>query len=250
MSEYPEAAKRFASETAGHEMTVLHDDGLYRHIRFNNPNSGLYWYEIATTPGQLTFSGDGESFVFRLAPDMFEMFRRSAASGSINATYWAEKVKTGNAHSYSRKRFEEYVEKAVAAAEANYRGLREDVQEEIFDSAVFDVDYESAALMAVLGYQFHLTARRDAAGNRGPFRFKYVHEWDLKDFDWWFLFACHAIKDAIAQYDATICGSRCPEHPDHYCRRSPSHQPAICRDVKQKGFESCTWDPAKKAVLR
>lgn len=39
------------------------------------------------------------------------------------------------------------------------------------------------------------------------------------------------------------CGSQCPEH-EHTCRRSPGHQRGICRDEKQKGTESCTWDPA------
>ena len=66
-----DSAKRFKSETKHHVMEIVHDDGLYRHLRFTNPKSDLYWFEITTTPGQLAFSGDGESFVFRLAPDMF-----------------------------------------------------------------------------------------------------------------------------------------------------------------------------------
>ena len=247
MSNYPEAARRFDTETRKHGVTVLHDSGYYRHLRFANPKSSLYWYEITTTPGQLVFSGDGESFAFRLAPDMFEMFRQSATSGDINATYWAEKCKTGNTKSYSRERFEEYVEKQVARNEAYYPGLREDVQEEIFDSPVYDVDHESAALMAALSYAYYLEPGKNPT-SLGAFRFSYVYEWDLQDFDWWFLFACHAIVDGIRRYDATICGSKCPDHPEHYCRRSPAHQPGICRDVKQKGLESCTWDPARQAV--
>ena len=249
MSDYPEIAARFARDTASHQMTVLHDDGLYRHLRFVNPNSSLYWYEISTTPNQLVFSGDGSSFMFRLASDMFEMFRQSAASGDINATYWAEKVRTGNARSYSRERFEEYVWKQVAQGEQYYPGLRDDVREEIFESPVYDVDHEPAALMTALGYEYYLQPGRDLAG-RGPFRFTCVYEWELKDFDWWFLFALYAIKDGIAKYDATICGSRCPKHADHYCRRSPGHQAGICRDKQQKGTQSCTWDPARKAVAR
>lgn len=203
-----DAAARFARETANHQMTIVHNDGLYRHLRFANPNSSLYWFEISTTPGQLVFSGDGESFVFRLAPDMFEMFRRAADSGDINATYWAEKIRTGNARSYSRERFERYIEEQVAAAEPYYRALRDDVQEEIFNDAIYDVDYESGALMAVLGYTYHLSIGPDAKGNRAPFRFKYVHEWDLQDFDWWFLFACHGIRWGIAQYDAAKAASK------------------------------------------
>jgi hypothetical protein len=198
MSDYPEIAARFKRETAGHEMTIVRDDGLYRHLRFVTPKSDLYWYEIVTTPRQL----DGDSFVFRLAPDMFEMFRRSAEAGSINATYWAEKCKTGNARSYSRERFEECVWKQVTEREQYYRGdLRADVQHRIFDSEIYNVDYEADALMAVLNYQYHLTKGPDDRGNWDTFRFRRVHEWELKDFDGWFLFACYAISDAIVKYD-------------------------------------------------
>ncbi|MEU9218808.1 hypothetical protein AB0D47_19930 [Streptomyces sp. NPDC048376] len=201
MSDYSKSAARFARNTASHRMTVLHDDGLYRHLRFTNPDSSLYWYEITTTPGQLVFSGDGDTFAFRVAPDMFEMFRRSAESGGINPQYWAEKCRTGNAYTYSRDRFEEYVEKQVVSNEPFYPGLRDDVRDEIFDSPVYDVDHEPAAVMTVLGYEFHLPLGQNP-DRRGPFRFSYVHAWELKDFDWWFLFACHAISDAIVKYDA------------------------------------------------
>lgn len=34
MTDYPEIASRFARETSAHRMTVLHDAGLYRHLRF------------------------------------------------------------------------------------------------------------------------------------------------------------------------------------------------------------------------
>ena len=40
MSELTKIAERFKRETAGHQMTVLHDDGLYRHLRFMNPEFG------------------------------------------------------------------------------------------------------------------------------------------------------------------------------------------------------------------
>lgn len=199
MNDYADSAARFKRETAKHEMMITRDDGLFRQLRFADPQSGLYWYEITTTPGQLTFSGDGASFVFRLAPDMFEMFRRTSMPGEINPQYWAEKCKTGNARSYSRERFEEYVERQVAENESYYKGLRDDVREEIFDSPIYNVDHEPAALMTVLGYEYWPDSNPE---HRGPFRFRGVYEWDVQDWDWWFLFACYAINDAITQYDA------------------------------------------------
>lgn len=41
----------------------------------------------------------------------------------------------------------------------------------------------------------------------------------------------------------TVCGSPCPQH-DHRCLRSPGHT-TLCRDQKQKGTQSCDWDPKK-----
>jgi hypothetical protein len=32
-------AERFTRETAGHTMTIAHDDGLYRHLRFRGERS-------------------------------------------------------------------------------------------------------------------------------------------------------------------------------------------------------------------
>lgn len=48
---------------------------------------------------------------------------------------------------------------------------------------------------------------------------------------------------------ARECGSQCPRH-GHTCRRSPGHQAGICRNEKQKGTESCAWDPAASKLAR
>lgn len=51
----------------------------------------------------------------------------------------------------------------------------------------------------------------------------------------------HSSWIALTHVDV-ICGSQCATH-DHVCLRSPRHQAGICRDRKQKGAESCSWDP-------
>jgi hypothetical protein len=194
-----DAAQRFARETAKHQMTVMQDGGLYRTLRFANSDSSLYWYEITTTPGQLVFSGDGDSFVFRLAPDMFDMFRSSYQGGDLNIGYWAERCRTSNAKSYSRELFAQYVEKQVADAEPYYPGLREDVECEVFEND--NVDREPDAVRAAATYAYFLDHDKNPE-RRPAFCFHYVHDWDLQDYDWWFLFACHAIRAGIGQYDA------------------------------------------------
>jgi hypothetical protein len=98
MSEYPEIAARFAR----HAMTVLHEDGLYRHLRFEgDAESPLgrypsYPFELITWPYNLVVKA-GWVFHFDIdaTPDMFDLFRRTALTGQINPGYWSEKVRAG-----------------------------------------------------------------------------------------------------------------------------------------------------------
>ncbi|WP_369213893.1 hypothetical protein [Streptomyces flavofungini] len=191
MNDYPEIAERFARDTAKHEMTVLHDNGLYRHLRFRAPRFSEYWFEIVTWPGSLAIRGDvGDGYVFTRLTDMFEFFR-SDRSG-INPHYWAEKLGGGRAS------VKEYSEEA----------LRQRVVEQFVNDArwggvpagtgkhlrtwVLDEDLSSEHTarnvlndFAYLGYQFEDT-----------------WEWDFSDYAWDFLWCCHAIRHGIDLYDA------------------------------------------------
>jgi hypothetical protein len=53
MTDYSESAARFARETRGHEMTVKHEDGLYRHLVFADPGGNFYRFDIVTWPHNL-----------------------------------------------------------------------------------------------------------------------------------------------------------------------------------------------------
>src|SRR5690348_12248442 len=83
-----QVAAQFADNTAEHELTILHGDGLYRHIRMQKPGTGMYHYDLVTWPGYLAISGDLDSYVFSRVRDMFTFFR----GRGINPSYWAEKV--------------------------------------------------------------------------------------------------------------------------------------------------------------
>jgi hypothetical protein len=241
MTNYPESAARFARETRNHTLTVRHDDGLYRHLVLADPSGGFYRFDLLTWPHNVFLRGDGFSFGFSIYPtkDIFDMFRGSR-SGGINPSYWQEKVTAGKVRAWSEDLFRAWVLDEAAKNESRHPGAVEAVGKQILHSDEHSIEYQGTAEYALAQFR------------HGDFRLRFPNDWekDFEDYSWEFLFACHAVLFGIAKYDASICGSHCPEHPDHYCRRSPGHQPGICRDVKQKGFESCTWDPAKKAVLR
>ena len=50
-SKLPAARERFQADVARHGMTVLRDDGLYRHLRFRRPDCSAYWFDLLTAPG-------------------------------------------------------------------------------------------------------------------------------------------------------------------------------------------------------
>lgn len=189
-----DTAKRFARETDEHQMTVLHNDGLYRHLRFL-PASGpsFYWFDLITVPGSLIFRGDGESFVFARTEDMFEFFRGQR----INPQYWSEKLTSSQeVKRYNREIFEVQVKEAFVDAVRNREapaGLGRAVREQILDpDGLFTVGAwtEESAHRILRDFEFK------------GFYFSDTGEWDLRDYDWWFLWACHGIVWGIAQYDA------------------------------------------------
>ena len=199
---------RFAIETAEHEMTIAHDNGLYRHLQFRhtgNCYSGYYWFDLITVPGSLIFRGDGESFVFARTEDMFDFFRSSAWEGRPNVGYWAEKVTS------DRDRLKRYDEDLFRQALEDHlvqryepepvpEAVREAVTEEILEAGYLGSEDEALRLASEFAYyenpddRWKLTARPDL-------QFTDVWEWPVRGYDWWFLWACEAILWGIGKYD-------------------------------------------------
>lgn len=86
----PNLLEIFNRDTAGHEMDVLHNDGLYRHLQFTTPGHGNGAFQIVTCPGLLTITGDMGTFSFSQISDMFDYFR-----GAFKPERWATKVVNG-----------------------------------------------------------------------------------------------------------------------------------------------------------
>lgn len=193
MSDYIESAARFAEDTRDHVMTVLHDDGLYRHLRFtkNRDGYGEYWFDLITWPGRLAMCGDvGDDYVFSRLPDMFEFFRDDRRWG-INPHYWAEKLGGGrrSVKAYSEELLRQRVVEQFVE-DARYSGVPAGTGKQLRTWVLNeDLSDEHAARnvledFAYLGYEF-----------------KDVWEWDFHDYDHSFLWACHAIVWGIGRYD-------------------------------------------------
>ena len=231
-------ADRFSNDTSEHELTVKYDDGLYRHIRCRSPKNGFYWFDLITWPGYLAFTGDGTAFTFARLPDMFEFFRGSSWGGKPNLGYWAEKVVTdrNSLRVYSIDSFTAQVSQALSEAEEEYPGVTAAWAEksEGFYSE-YNLEYDQTAREALDDFEFgttftagcwcgtsktfdredeHLAMMWRCPSEKGGlphrvnkvkrnegFRFYDTYEWDFEDYDWWFVWACHAIIWGIAAYD-------------------------------------------------
>ncbi|MCC5574569.1 hypothetical protein IMZ11_02800 [Microtetraspora sp. AC03309] len=231
-------AERFQRETAKHTMTVRHDEGLYRHLRFRDPKHGMYWFDLITVPHALIFRGDGESFVFDRMDDMFEFFRSGIwrdGSVHINPGYWAEKLTSDrdSVKKYDQGLFEQTVKEHVAEAildRSAPRGISRAIKE-LFEYG--DITWEGGARRALEEFEYctfkasclcgaeetftdeidadlwghrHVRAtditHRISVKRGESFSFEDTSEWSFRDYDWWFLWALHGIVWGITQYDA------------------------------------------------
>lgn len=230
-------AEQFDSSVAKHEMTVLLDDGFYRHLRFRSPRNEIGWFELVTWPGSLALRGDVEGRVFSAAADMFDLFRRSSSEG-INPGYWAEKVTGGTKGltSYDREVLEARLRAETVDAiksRSAPRGLGKAVTEELLRNP--DLDFEESARRAVTYFEhgayfkasclcgdasehavaadavrWCLSHRRgfDRVPHKADWervygwQFTDVCEWRLRTWTWSYLWCCHAVVWGIARYDA------------------------------------------------
>lgn len=71
---FDQIEKQFLNDVKDHGIDIKLDIGAYRHIKFKNPKYGYYWFELITTPNQLTIHGDCGTYVFSRIEDMFCFF--------------------------------------------------------------------------------------------------------------------------------------------------------------------------------
>jgi hypothetical protein len=190
MSDFMDTRRRFENDVRDHEMTVLKDDGLYRHLRFKRPDSAFYWFDIVTWPGTLMVRGDMEAYAFARTSDMFEFFR---SSSDINPGYWAEKLvapQERHVREYSENEFCAQVKQAyddhVDAKGEDDPDLWQRIESEILNDPDICDEREARSLLHTFGE---------------PDIFSDAWEWDCNDWRYQFIWCCYAIRHGIAAYD-------------------------------------------------
>lgn len=216
--------ERFLRDVARHQMTVLRDDGLHRHVRFKEPGNSCYHFDLITWPGYLCYTGDMGTFVFRRIDDMFEFFGRDRAYHAsrgrklaINLGYWGEKLVAvdangassgGKAKEFDLEKFTRVIneyrlrwmrrgkEEGTLDKEQR-RELWEQVQEEVLDRAEDGEHYAQAA-----AYQFAFRPSSDHRSSCAPvWQFDDLFEHDFTEYTHTFVWCCYALAWGIQKYD-------------------------------------------------
>jgi hypothetical protein len=181
------------------ELTIKHDDELYRHLRCGKPGDSAFSFNIVTWPGHLTIAGDIGSWTFSRVEDMFTFFR----GDRINPDYWQGKLVGNGQHSASTR----WTREAFAARVAEWR-------EELFDPSWgsvgemnIDRRRELQVAIAELASGEHADYEHPAMVALSEFdcqgiRIEEFYEWGCTDWDTQFLMCLHGIVWAIKAYDA------------------------------------------------
>lgn len=183
----------FLKDVATHEMEVIRDDGIYRHIRFKRPGTNCMHFDLVTWPGYLCYVGDMGCYTFTRLRDMFEFFRGER----INPSYWSEKVVGADRDGIKefsretfikelRRWFAEYLEEeATPAMRLAF--------EELVDTVDSPYMCDHEMYREVIEWE-----------HGGRFPFHDFFEVSATEYTFRFLWCCHALVWGIAKYDATM----------------------------------------------
>lgn len=181
--------ERFLQDVADHQMTVLRDDGVFRHLRFRQHDTICMSFDLITWPGYLCYCGDMGTYVFSRLEDMFEFFRSRDGQLRINLSYWAEKVKAqdvrGPIEEYSPDTFRACIQEWLDDHDATDE-VREEVEDRVLAHAE---DGEDMARRAADEFE------------HDKFRFADFFEADLMEYTFRYTWCCFAVVWGIKQYD-------------------------------------------------
>jgi len=179
---------RFLNDVKKHEMKIVQDNSVYRHIVFKEPGTNSYMFGLVTWPWHLAYYGDMGDYMFTRIDDMFQFFRHDNASVLyINSGYWAEKCVAScrdGIEEFSPDLFKSNIKTELDEANAS-KAVRRAVVDDIF-SRIDDGEHSVNEAL----YNFE----------HDGFRFD---DWGYssKEYTFRFLWCCYAIAWGIKKYD-------------------------------------------------
>lgn len=186
----------FLKNIKNHDLVILKDEGLYRHIKLSADNTTNQYFEIVTFPGYLIYVGDMGSYTFARQPDMFNFFRadpKQKLVPSPNYSYWSEKCIAEDTRAGIRKFDIESFRGCVIEDTLEWFGVnaKEELSKEVLEeiSPLLTPEDEWEAIAAIRDFRSDLI-RFDAFYEHTLSRETVRYQW-----------CCCAIQWAIRKYD-------------------------------------------------
>lgn len=195
----------FLSDVKDHVMTVIRDDGVNRHIRFKEPGTIHFSFDLITWPGHLCVTGDCGSYLFQRLEDMFDFFRmdeddfnrRADRKLNINPHYWMEKVlaegRNDSCTEYSPERFKSVITEWF---ESHF----EDCQDEEKKSKCWD-EIETDVLPYADEHEAYARQAANDFRSECGFAFNDFWETDLQTYTFRYIWCLYSIVWGISKYD-------------------------------------------------
>jgi len=222
MSNRQPTEESFLKDVEKHKMTVLLDNGIYRHLHFasTGEHSCNQWFDIVTWPGRLAYTGDMGTYIFARLEDMFKFFRthpdRDKEKLHINLSYWGEKLEAVDRSGrelgfriFSSEILKEHVEEQIktwveecnipfesteeeeVAARSKFEAeIREIIKEDVY-RYFNDGEFEARRVIGEFGC--------DIDGDH--YEFNDTWEWDCEEYTYHFMWCCYSLAWSIQQYD-------------------------------------------------
>ncbi len=195
--------ERFLKDVAQHEMTVVRENGVSRHLRFQKPGTYCMHFDLITWPGYLCYTGDMGTYVFRRLEDMFEFFRtdrphmRDGKTLGINPSYWGEKLEAVDRHGgyreWNKDKFEARIREYFAQWLADNEPDRpEEIKEQFEDEIIGGIDDGGKESAYTVAQRFEVD---------GMFPFQDWWEVDTEEYTYRFLWCCYALAWGVKKYD-------------------------------------------------
>lgn len=190
--------ERFLSDVEEHEISIIRDDGVNRHVRFQRPGSWSYKFDLITWPGHLCITGDCGTYVFSRINDMFEFFRTEQSYRDahpenklfINTGYWGEKLlsicRQGGYQEFDEEEFdEEAFRERIAVYTSDNDSLPEGLQEEIDAWVLSEIDNGGeAAYAAAYNFEYEGFQFVDFFDGGGTEKYTFHYVWCLYAIAW------------------------------------------------------------------
>jgi len=192
--------QQFEEDTSLHELSIIRDDGVYRHLRCAQPGTWCYGFDVVTWPGYLAIVGDAGDYLFSRLNDMFEFFGDGTKySDGINPHYWAQKLQGPGMGSVLSEEYSHETFEAVMAEWVRQASLDDMEQEQLVYPGLIQ---EALQRERIYEYTHSETEAREIIHElqREGIIHQDTWEWDLRDYRRDFLWCCWGIIWAIGQY--------------------------------------------------